>query len=372
MFVSSLIAGMEPIRAAARAAVNVLGHVALMAEDFGALPHSPQVSCLDGVRRSAVVVLILGDRYGAKQTSGLSATHEEYREARTRCQVLAFVQEGVDPEPAQVDFIREVQGWAGGLIRVGFTDPADLQAKITGSLHRLELSAATAPFDANEVLTRAIGGFGEDRRGSYGLSGGVLSVSIAGGPAQTVLRPSAMENPALAESLEQQALFGRARIFERGQGTETTIRDGKLVLRQEGRASRSMTVDAYGGVVTRQPVENNGNERHGFSVILEEVLIERLEATLSYSAWLLEQLDPVERLSHVVIAASVTGGLAMMTGKELAASGGSIQMSGFGDEERRPVHLTPAHMPRAALVHLRDQLVADLVALLRRQWRRRA
>jgi hypothetical protein len=82
IFISSLITGMEQIRTAARNAITILGHEPVVAEDFGALPHTPQVACLDGLRRSAAVVLILGARYGAKQISGLSATHEEYREAR--------------------------------------------------------------------------------------------------------------------------------------------------------------------------------------------------------------------------------------------------------------------------------------------------
>jgi hypothetical protein len=32
-----------------------------MAEDFGAVPSSPQVACLQGVRQSDIVVLVLGE-----------------------------------------------------------------------------------------------------------------------------------------------------------------------------------------------------------------------------------------------------------------------------------------------------------------------
>ena len=85
VFISSLITGMEDLRAAARDAVLQLGHEPVMAEDFGALPHSPQVTCLTGLRQSALMILILGAHYGAKQALGLSATHEEYREAKDRC-----------------------------------------------------------------------------------------------------------------------------------------------------------------------------------------------------------------------------------------------------------------------------------------------
>ena len=51
-------------------------------------PVSPRVRWAD------VVVLLVGGRYGEPRLSGLSATHEEYREALERAPVLAFVQEG--------------------------------------------------------------------------------------------------------------------------------------------------------------------------------------------------------------------------------------------------------------------------------------
>src|SRR6185295_20078467 len=81
VFVSSLISGMEPLRRAARDAISTLGHQPVMAEDFAARVSSPQVACLGDLRQADLVVLILGDRYGDIQASGLSATHEEYREA---------------------------------------------------------------------------------------------------------------------------------------------------------------------------------------------------------------------------------------------------------------------------------------------------
>jgi hypothetical protein len=72
VFLSSLIIGMEAFRAAAREALTTLRHEPIMAEEFGAQPNSPQVACLTGLRQSDVVVLILGEHYGAVQPSGLS------------------------------------------------------------------------------------------------------------------------------------------------------------------------------------------------------------------------------------------------------------------------------------------------------------
>jgi hypothetical protein len=81
------------------------------------------------------------------------------------------------------------------------------------------LASATAPFDANEVLARALASFPQNGRNQYG--GAILSVAIVGGPAQAVLRPSRMEDPQLAERLEQEALFGAARIFARGESSKS-------------------------------------------------------------------------------------------------------------------------------------------------------
>lgn len=73
---------MEPIRGAVREAIEQLGHEPVMADQFVASPNSPQVACLQGLRQSGLVILILGANYGAKQPSGISATHEEYRAAK--------------------------------------------------------------------------------------------------------------------------------------------------------------------------------------------------------------------------------------------------------------------------------------------------
>src|SRR3546814_12464509 len=95
IFISSLISGMEIERAATKRAIELLRHEAVMAEYFGAQVSSPQIACLTGLRQSDLVVLVLGTRYGVKQASGLSATHEEYREARGRSEARRVGKEWV-------------------------------------------------------------------------------------------------------------------------------------------------------------------------------------------------------------------------------------------------------------------------------------
>ncbi len=157
VFISSVISGFEPYREAARQAIESLGGTVIQAEDFPAASGTPQQVCLQGVRDADIVVLILGERYGYPQASGLSATHEEYREARERRPVLVFIQQGVAREENQQQFVREVQSWAGGHYTADFTDAQDLQRKITRALHTHAVATAHGRVDEGEMVTRAIG-----------------------------------------------------------------------------------------------------------------------------------------------------------------------------------------------------------------------
>lgn len=155
VFVSSVIKGFEEFRDAAASAIRTLGHVPVLAEELGASPDSPQQACLGGVRDADSFVLVLGDRYGHPQASGLSATHEEYREARDTRPVLVFLRRNVEPEPLQLSFINEVRSWEQGHLTADFGDPSDLRDKVTRELHDYELANEAAPLDESELATRA-------------------------------------------------------------------------------------------------------------------------------------------------------------------------------------------------------------------------
>jgi Domain of unknown function (DUF4062) len=230
IFVSSPITGMEPFRAAAREAIIQLGHEPVMAEDIGAQPGSPQIACLQGLRQSAAVILILGADYGAKQPSGLSPTHEEYREAKDKRPVLAFVQDGVNRDPDQATFVNEVQAWDSGLFRDGFSSPEQLRAKITLRLHEWEVATMAGPVDEREMLQRALSLVPEERRG-YSRSVRTLVLAIASSARQPILRPAEIEQDAFHEELLQAALFGPQRLFTPSKPTTTEHSDGVRVAR---------------------------------------------------------------------------------------------------------------------------------------------
>jgi hypothetical protein len=371
IFVSSLITGLGEERSLARRAIERLGHQAIMAEDFGARPSSPQVACLSELRSSDLIVLILGARYGAKQASGLSATHEEFREAQGRKPILTFI-EDADPEPDQRALIDEASGWEPGLFRAPFSSPEQLEDRITAAIHRYELANATAPLDPDALRARALRLIPQS---SSSYSSPRLNLALAAGPTQSILRPAEIEGLSLRDAIQQQALFGTPAIFDRRLGTDSRLEGNALVIFQEGRHGEhaaEIRLCESGDMFVQIPLDHP-DQGMGMSVVIQESVEEGLAATLSTAAWLLNHIDPTERISHVAPAVRLMGGgaLAWRSRHEHAASPNSVSMTTFGQEQQRdePVLLTPPHLPRPALTINAARLIEDFVVLLRRRWR---
>lgn len=365
IFNSSLISGFEPFRTAARQAVTDLGHEPVMAEDFGARPTSSQIACLDGVRQSGLVILLLGQAYGSKQDSGLSATHEEYHEAKATKPVIGFVQEGVTPDADEAAFLTEVQGWSYGLFRGGFSAPDDLRGKITRAIHEYQVATAAGPVNPVALLRTALSLLPPEQR-NISRPERYLSLAVACGPAQAILRPSQIEVPALAEHFERAALFGTTQILDRKKGAQNKVQNGRLVVFQEGETKACL--DPQGNLLLTLPVPR---AQHAFGGVIEEEITELLRRSLVFSAAMLDHIDATHRLTHVALAASLSEeqSLTWRTRAEQASSSRSMAYGmGFG-QERSPVHLTPPVRPRAALSHELDALVEDLITLLRREYR---
>jgi hypothetical protein len=284
VFISSLITGMEPLRAVAREAVTAFRHEAIMAEDFGAQASSPQVACLTGLRNADVVILILGERYGAAQASGLSATHEEYEEAKGRKYVFAFVQEVVDRDPQQAAFVREVQSWESGLFRGGFKTADDLRQGITRALYDHALANATGPVDQAEMAQRAVAFLPEDRRGYSGAAS--LNLAVAGGPRQSILRPVELEKRVLADALIQRAFFGAHRLFDLTLGVQQEIEDETLTIGQERGAEISL--NEQGSVRITLPVKSSDRM---MPELIYEVVQKHFAGALDYASWVLDHVD---------------------------------------------------------------------------------
>ena len=220
---------------------------------------------------------------------GISATHEEYREAKDRCRVLAFVLRDAEREELQQRFVEEVRDWAGGVLHWEFASPDELRDAVTRALHDVELEERTGPLDEGEMVERAQALIPE----RYGFQVATLCLATTCGPRQQALRPAQLEDPALGRDLHREILLGDDAVFERTEGVQTRI---------EGEAYPGSTASLpacrfLGSVRLTWPATGAGVA--ALPALIEEDLGDQLSRSLRLTAWILDRIDPVRRLSHV-------------------------------------------------------------------------
>lgn len=359
VFVSSVMVDFQDYRDAAATAARALGHEVKRAEDFGASPDSPQQACLAGVRWGEVILLLLGERYGQPQASGLSATHEEYREAKDRSTVLAFVKETAEREDPQETFVREVRDWTRGVYTAEFSSIEQLRDAVIRALHELELSRQAGSADEAEMLARARTLVPEHR----GIVASALTVIVASGPQQEIVRPSELEDPELIRDVQREALLGDVPVLDPSRGTRTDVRGNTLTLEQD---NASVLLDQLGTIRVIQPAQRE-EDRRGMQLpaLIEEDVRDILHRGLRFAGWLMERVDPTRRISDVVPIASLQrGSLTWRTRAEHERNPNTGRMS-IGPDPIT-VHLMPARRHRAVLVQALPATVDDLTVLLRR------
>jgi hypothetical protein len=364
VFLSSLLTGYEAVRDAAASGAMTLGHTVIRAEDFGASPDSPQSACLAGVRGADAVILLLGARYGHVQTSGLSATHEEYREARDTRPVLVFIEAGIEPEPGQASLIREVQGWERGHFTAEFDGPEDLRDKVIRALYDYSLATESGPLDEAELLERAHRLVPASRN----FSGTEVIVVIAGGPRRAVLRPAELEDRRLHRLLMAEALTGEDAVLDPTRGTDVSVSgDSARLVQEHGVAV--VAVDEEGSLLVVQPaIERHEWRSTGITSIIEEDIQERLARTLRFGGRVLDHIDGAQRLTHVavVVAMRGVGHMPWRTRAEQQRNPNAATMSMRGSEHVA-VTLSPPVRRRPALLHDTERLAEDFSVRLRRE-----
>ena len=310
-----------------------------------------------------MTVVLLGECYGELQSWGLSATHEEFREARDHGTVAVFVQTGIDPEPRQVEFVREAQDWVTGRFTGTFTGPDDLQRRVTRMLHHHALREKSTPIEPSELLERARSWLPRHPQQSSSR----LHVIVAGGPHEELIPPSTLDDPAFAQPIMQRALFGSEPVFTPEQGTKVVLEQGHLRLEQE---SAAIVLTEDGTVVVSVPaVRRDQESRPSLPVIIEEDLGSALRSVLGFIGWLLDEVDSLRRLSYVVVLGAIEGGsmLGWRTQDEHAANPDQVTMS-MRHRDLVVVPAEPSGRPRAELTANRDRLVDDLLARFRREF----
>ena len=139
-FASSVIEGFQEQRGAVRRVILELQGLefpirAIFAEDQAASGASSRGACLNLVRQSNVVILLLGKRYGSvSDASGLSVTHEEYREARKLGKPVIALIERCEREDQQQEFVREVEDYVHGTFRAAYDSLPELERECRKSL----------------------------------------------------------------------------------------------------------------------------------------------------------------------------------------------------------------------------------------------
>ncbi|MEJ7777017.1 MAG: DUF4062 domain-containing protein [Sphingomicrobium sp.] len=368
VFVSSVMNGFEAYRSAAIEAIEMLGHEVISAESFPSTASSSRIACLDGVRRADVVMLILGAAYGWSETeSGLSPTHEEFHEARDQGKVIAFVQAGVTREPAQDEFVREVQDWDHGLFRGReFRTPGELRPWVAQALHHHALAQVAQPVKVGEMTATADGLIPQPERGYSRNVGTLLHLAVVGGPGHAILRPAQLEDQGLVRSLVAELTQHESGYFSYRLGTEDQIEGSSLLLTQSNGAA--LRLEETGALLLTVPV---AADEGIFGRLIEEHVATALHQGIAFADLMLELIDPTQKLARVVIAVDLEAA-EMSSWRTLDENRRSPNSSNIGwrhgEDRNTPVHLQPSDRPRAALKADRQRIAEDLLTLLRRKF----
>jgi hypothetical protein len=266
----------------------------------------------------------------------------------------------VEREDRQEVLVGEVREWSAGVYTAGFSSTEQLRDSVTRALHELELSRRAGPVDEEEMLGRASELVPEHR----GALTPALTVIVAGGPRQEILRPSELEDPDLLRELQREALLGDVPVLSPAVGTRTAVTGNRLVLEQD---NASVLIDQLGTVRVIQPARRREDGRGTeLPVLIEEDVRDLLHRGLRFAGWILEHVDPTRRITDVAPLVSLQrGSLSWRTRAEHERSPNTGTMS-MG-QDPITLYLTPARRHRAALTQALPAIVEDLTVLLRRE-----
>ena len=115
-----------------------------------------------------------------------------------------------------------------------------------------------------------------------------LAVVVCGGPLQSIIRPSELENEQLIENLSKIALFGPQAVLNRREGLEDSQLKHSLLLKQE---SGSLLINEQGSV----SLWLNLNRTKDMTLV-EEDIREMLFKALTFIDKILSEIDATNRL----------------------------------------------------------------------------
>lgn len=355
VFISSVIHGYGHYRDGVAEIIKELDYVAIRSEDFPAQPNTPQQACLQAVRESDVMVLLLGAKYGTIQQSDLSATQEEYEEAECFGKpVLVFVELNTDPDQRQKQFIDQFRSWYSGKLLDYFSNLSDLKCKVKRSLIQLYQSIASPEFDSNALVKRAERLIGGDITYREPL----LLFSLVGSPNNQIIHPAVLNDLYFQQQIEQYAKKKEHSVLKSNEKTNKYIREKWLILQQ---VSANIQLSQDGEIVVSKNLMENQDYRDGLPVIIKERVSEHILGILQFCANTLDKIDSAKSISRMIVSVRITGNQYTPWRTELEHKRNPNRINlGNLDKAMGPVSLT--HFARLVLrrdlIDIRDDLVA--------------
>jgi hypothetical protein len=369
VFISSLARGeLASFRQAARDAIDSLGMRPVMFETEPASTQDSRRALLDRIPRCDALLLILGAEYGEPAGRGVSPTEEEFQEAvRNGIPVLAIVQEGVERERAQQEFINRVRGtWEEGRFAPGFSERSDVMKAAVKALNEWRQRAPSEQLrsEAAEVAVQLAAG--DDRPGTMASSGSLLRVVLVPLISGPLLDAVALEDPALADDLA-----GAARacgLVTNAMAVQTEIdREGTLHLRakqERGWENPHLCVTRNGAILAEGAVGASQGSFASSQVVADRVVdVVGRSAVFAESVW--SRIDGRDEVRQVLALVAVPGAQGKVyVPREL--TGNTLQM---GHTFSMPNLLVAPERP--LLVRREDLASAELSNRLRAELRRR-
>ncbi len=235
VFLSSVVTGFEDVRDGAAQGVRNAGLHASRSEEHPAAAEPPRRALLDEVGNADIYLVLLGERYGDFPSGERSPTEDEYEEAKRLGKPILVVNQRIEMERAQAEFLGRVRGdWGEGALSGSFTDANDVAAAVSAALTRhlagVAEDAPSAQAAAAELAR------GEERRGH--MSSGVAArVGVVPLRQTTLLDALALEDAGLGDDLA--AAFRAAGLASQEVGIKASVSGAGVQL--EGSTSQNWT-----------------------------------------------------------------------------------------------------------------------------------
>jgi hypothetical protein len=306
IFISSVQRDYEDVRRAARAAVESLDMVPIMAETTGASPESPRRALLDRVADADALLLLLGARYGERGESGVSPTEDEYREAERRGKPILVLRQNVDLDADQQKLLDSTRGgWEAGKLNGSFNDATDVGPAVVRALRALERRLAGVPELEPQAQTRArelAEGDGPRNTIGSGSKARVVVVPVLGRP---LLDAVALDREALPNQIANEARS--AGLVTHAMGLETTVTgEGVRLVGKDPQAYETLNfvVAADGAVVAEGAVGGTGQSFAGMQVAAER-LNNVIDGSLRFAQRVWEQIDGHDDARQAAVAVAI-------------------------------------------------------------------